>query len=241
MTNATVEDPRNKRRAIQGEGDQTSLSPLPEFGLRDASVELHCGDPAEVGAGGGGGTSPPVPLYLGGHIDGLHDQLPQGVSQRWMSFAGLEVAQILADYWLWEAVLNDEERTGIVELGTGTGGFSLYLSAQAEARGISFRTYDVIAPVRRIPGFVQCDIYANATDIGLHLQRRDPIVLFCDGGNKPRELKTFSKYLSSKSLIVVHDWGTEMLRKDVPENVVEVYGQMCDEIGSMSRCFQVQE
>ena len=159
-----------------------------------------------------------------------------------MSFAGVKAAQILADYWLWEAILNgEEEARGIVELGTGTGGFSLYLDAQAQARDLFFRTYDVIAPERRIPGFVRCDIYAMARDIGLHLERNDPVVLFCDGGNKPREIKTFSTYLTPKSLIVVHDWGTEMLASDVPENVTEVYGELCNELGSMSRCFRVKE
>lgn len=158
-----------------------------------------------------------------------------------MSFAGVKAAQKLADYWLWEAILNaQEEATGIVELGTGPGGFSLYLAAQAEARKLTFRTYDVIAPERRIPGFVRCDIYAIADEIGIHLQRHDPVVLFCDGGNKPRELRTFSRYLSPRSLIVVHDWGTEMLRTDVPDNVVEIYGDLCDELGSMSRCFKVK-
>ena len=159
-----------------------------------------------------------------------------------MSFAGVKAAQILADYWLWEALLNGEqEAKGIVELGTAEGGFSLYLAAQAEARDIFFRTYDVVAPARRIPGFVQCDIFTLADEIGVHLQRRDPVVLFCDGGNKARELKTFSKYLSPESLIVVHDWGTEITEGDVPENVTEVYGQLCDELGSMSRCFRVVE
>ena len=159
-----------------------------------------------------------------------------------MSFGGVQASQILADYWLWEAILNGEKETkGIVELGTAKGGFSLFLAAQAQARDIWFRTYDVVTPTRRIPGFVQCDIYAMATEIGIHLQRHDPIVLFCDGGNKPRELKTFSPYLTPKSLIVVHDWGTEVLRKDVPPNVTEIYGQLCDDLGSMSRCFRVKE
>lgn len=159
-----------------------------------------------------------------------------------MSFGGVGAAQILVDYWLWEALLNGEPQvTGIVELGTAKGGFSLYLAAQAEARELFFRTYDVVAPARRIPGFVRCDIFADADDIGIHLQKRNPLVLFCDGGNKARELKTFSKYLTPESLIVVHDWETEIFQRDIPSNVTEVYGQLCDEIGSMSRCFRVKD
>lgn len=157
-----------------------------------------------------------------------------------MSFGGVKACQILADYWLWEAILNDNPSVeGIVELGTLEGGFSLYLAAQADAREIFFRTYDITTPKRRIPGFVTIDIFANSDEIGRHLERHDPVILLCDGGNKARELKMFSQYLSHASVIVVHDWGTEFLPKDIPENVTEVYGPLCDEIGSLSRCFRV--
>lgn len=159
-----------------------------------------------------------------------------------MSFAGTTAAQVLADYWLWEAVLNDQpEITGIVELGTGRGGFSLFLAAQAEARGLFFRTYDVAVPHRRIPGFVRLDIYLNYEDVGEHLRRHDPVALLCDGGNKPRELKLFSQFLTPRSVIVVHDWMTEMLPSDIPSNVEEVYTSTCDDINSMSRVFRVVE
>lgn len=242
MTDATVEDQREQRRSIPDEGDQASLSPLSGVGLRNAPVGLHYGNPSEIGTGGGRRTPPPVPLSPRERSDGVPDQLPPVVTQSWMSFGGVGAAQILADYWLWEALLNGEPQlTGIVELGTAKGGFALYLAAQADARDLFFRTYDVVAPTRRIPGFVRCDIFAQASDIGIHLQRRNPLVLFCDGGNKPREIKTFSRFLTPESLIVVHDWGTEMQKEDVPENVTEVYGHLCDEIGSMSRCFKVKD
>lgn len=158
-----------------------------------------------------------------------------------MSFGGVKAAQILADYWLWEWILNENPNVeGIVELGTYKGGFSLYLAAQAEIRDIFFRTYDIVGPKRRIPGFVSIDIFACADEIGRHLERHDPVILLCDGGNKARELQTFSRYLNPASVIVVHDWKTEIFPLDVPENVTEVYGPLCDEIGSMSRCFRVR-
>ena len=157
-----------------------------------------------------------------------------------MSFAGIQAGQILADYYLWEAILNEvPDANGIVELGTYQGGFSLYLAAQAEARGMFFRTYDVIEPERDIPGFVRLDIFAGADAVSEHLGRKDPVILFCDGGNKPRELRTFSRGLSSRSRILVHDWGTEMLATDVPGNVREIYGGFCDQIGSMTHVFEV--
>jgi hypothetical protein len=65
-------------------------------------------------------------------------------------------------------------------------------------------------------------------------------VLLCDGGNKPRELRTFSHYLGPESLIVVHDWGCEIDEQDVPVTLEEVYGEFCDELGSLSRVFRVR-
>jgi hypothetical protein len=163
-----------------------------------------------------------------------------------VSFAGVPCAQYFVDFYVWEAILNDRAGTdpeglprlkAIVELGTLHGGFSLYLAAQANARGMFFRTYDVIAPHRQIPGFVQLDIFAKADVIGRYLEKHEPLILFCDGGNKPRELRTFSRYLSNESVIAVHDWGDEIVDSDVPVELEMVYGAFCQDLGSATRFF----
>lgn len=159
-----------------------------------------------------------------------------------VNFGGIPVAQHLCDTVLWEALLNTYDYvTAIVELGTWQGGFSLYLDAQARWRGIEFHTFDITDPEREIPGFEKIDIYRHADELGKRFAEMGPIVLFCDGGNKPRELKTFPPYLHKESIIVVHDWGTETLPSDVPDFLEEVYGQFCDEIGSLSRIFRIKE
>lgn len=162
------------------------------------------------------------------------------------SFAGVRCAQLFADFYVWESVLNGRQRKSqegvpnlktIVELGTFEGGFSLYLASQAQWRNLDFRTYDVVPPQRKIPGFVQLDIFAKADAIGRHLERHDPLVLFCDGGNKPRELRTFAPYLSQHSIIAVHDWGTEVFEENVPHYLEMIYQEFCEEMGSMTRFF----
>jgi cephalosporin hydroxylase len=158
-----------------------------------------------------------------------------------VSFAGVPVCQYWAEFVLWEALLNEREYDTVVELGTFSGGFSLYLASQAEHRGIGFRTYDVRKPEREIPGFVQIDIYACQEEVGSHMRRHDPVIVFCDGGNKPRELKTFSRYVTGDSTLVVHDWGTEMLSTDVPDNVEMIHEGLCLELGSASRVFRVRD
>lgn len=157
------------------------------------------------------------------------------------SFAGVAMAQQWVDLIVWEGILNDNPHVnGVVEIGTFKGGFSLYLAAQCQAREIFFRTYDVFPPEVKVPGFVKLDVFAHAEEVGGHLKRHDPVILFCDGGNKGRELRTFSKYLSPFSLIVAHDWGTELFASDIPDNVDYVYESWLQDLGSPSRIFRVK-
>lgn len=156
-----------------------------------------------------------------------------------MSFAGIPAAQVVQDYYLWEWLLNDNPQLrGIVELGTWEGGFSGYLAAQARLRGLSFRTYDIVAPQREIPGFVQLDIFREAEQIGSYLRTQEPVVLLCDGGNKAREMKTFAPYLTPESLLVVHDWGTEIHPQEVPAGLTMLHSDLYERFGSMSRVFR---
>ena len=153
----------------------------------------------------------------------------------------MPTAQYWCDFILWEAILNENPETkGIVELGTWEGGFSLYLAAQADARGIRFWTFDSVAYAdRHIPGFRRMDIWREADEIHRLLAVHEPVILLCDNGNKPRELRTFGAALQDpRSLVVVHDWMVEVTPSDVPESLIPVYEDFCDELGSISRCFR---
>lgn len=44
-----------------------------------------------------------------------------------------------------------------------------------------------------------------------------PMVVFCDGGDKIREFKTFSKMVRSGDFVIVHDWGDEITFKDISD------------------------
>lgn len=160
------------------------------------------------------------------------------------SFGGHPLAQYLCDFMVWELVLNNNPQIrGIVELGTYQGGFSWFLDAQARAREISFRTYDIIQPDFEPPEFGRLDFYRYPEKVwlgGPHVPR-DPIALFCDGGNKPRELHMFPPLCPDGSVILVHDWGTETLPSDVPDFLEELYGDFCDSIGSVTRVFKMKE
>lgn len=104
---------------------------------------------------------------------------------------------------------------------------------------MSFVTYDAVPPNKDIPRFVRMDVFANATKVGKSFM--EPMLLFCDGGNKPRELKTFFPYLKDpRSLIAVHDWGTETQPEDVPEELEMLYTQQFEEMDSITRFFRVK-
>lgn len=155
------------------------------------------------------------------------------------TFAGVPAGQIWADYYLWELVLNEHvDLNAIVEIGTWEGGFSLYLHTQASLRGMRFRTFDAVTPEKVPPGFAKMDVFAHRDDLVSELQGLEPIALLCDGGNKPREMREFGAALSPPSIVLVHDWLTEMLPHDVPDCLTPIHEEACDMLGSMTRVFQ---
>ena len=156
-----------------------------------------------------------------------------------VSFGGIPVAQIWADFILWESLLNEGGFEVIYELGTWEGGFSWWLDAQARARDIGFFTFDSIKPQRLVPRFARMDVFAESEYLIATMRQHEPIILFCDNGNKPRELRTFGTALQHPdSLVVVHDWGTEVQPEDVPAELEMVYEDFCKELGSISRVFK---
>jgi hypothetical protein len=191
------------------------VPPLLGCGVCPPADERDGGAEAAADLRSSGRTPQPLPVgtVLG---DRVLDQLSEEVDDRWwryggVSFAGVHAAQYWVEFILWETLLNERPYKAIIELGTWEGGFSLYLSSQAEHRDMSFRTYDIHKPARFV---------------------------LCDGGNKPRELKTFARYVTPASTLVVHDWGTEMLPKDVPPGVEMIHEDWCVDLGSASRVFR---
>lgn len=208
--------------------------------------------------------------YLSEACAALRAQQSIGVVQeglpRWLtsmkdtSFAGIPAAQLWVDLYLWEAILNENPALrGVIEIGTWRGGLSLWLQAQTRAREMSFYTVDAVEPesdrVRfflaeghsgkypgDIPDFERVDVFAHPEKIDAAIQRiGEPLLLFCDGGNKPRELQLFAPRITDpQSLVLVHDWGTETMPEDVPAGLVMVYGDVCEQLGSMTRAFRIQ-
>ena len=138
------------------------------------------------------------------------------------TFLGANCSQSWADFFLWERLLNAHpELRGLVEVGTGEAGFSDYLYIQCQARGIEFATFDRVDMGHRHPRFYQVDVLEHPELVAGHLAR--PGLLFCDNGDKPREVALFAPYLHQGDLLVVHDWNTEIRRKHVKPPLAPIH------------------
>jgi hypothetical protein len=160
-----------------------------------------------------------------------------------VSFGGISVAQAWVEFILWESLLNDRRFEAIFELGSWQGGFSWWLWAQAQVRKQQFHTFDSIQPQAEMPPdcFTRLDVFASSMKLGDLFREWEPCIVFCDNGNKPRELQTFAQWLRDpESLLVVHDWGTEIQPEDVPDTVEMVYREFCEGLRSMSRVFRLR-
>lgn len=168
------------------------------------------------------------------------------------TYCGFDATQSAADFWLWERLLNEYDVLSIIELGTAWGGFSLYLSHQARARGLGFKTFDRID--HRVAGpdetfgakaafaadlgddFILADVLYEPERVAPWIAGRR-VALLCDDGDKPAEVALYGPMLVAGSICVVHDWGTEIGPADIPDCLSETLGDLCDEIGSASRVF----
>ena len=149
---------------------------------------------------------------------------------------GRYVQQSHAAILVYEQLLDEhrEEVHWLCEIGTGMGTLSLYFALWARLRGVPFLTVDngssadkwnpspaVLATLDRLGARVErVDCFSSAGQELICSQIRDGRgLLFCDGGNKPRELRTFGPAACPGSLIVVHDFveGDVVVVKGPPE------------------------
>ncbi len=151
-----------------------------------------------------------------------------GKSTWYRRFLGVRQQHGYGMYIHLDGVLMDNPQiTKFVEIGTGGGAFSVILALYAIQRGSHLLTYDF-----QIRGhkpklddvflklgieFVMEDVFDNQDHIQCYMDNT-PTFLFCDGGNKRKEVKTFAPLLPSGSIIAIHDYGDEILPEDVKEH-----------------------
>lgn len=101
----------------------------------------------------------------------------------------------------------------LLEIGTRTGGFTLMLADVCGDAAI--RTYDILQSPnqelllqRGIDSRVG-DVFALEKEIGAYIQQPGKTMVLCDGGDKPREVKTFAPYLKPGDHILAHDYAAD--------------------------------
>jgi len=176
--------------------------------------------------------------------------VPDLIDTRMPTFAGVPFQQGWGDLELWEHFLSRHPVRSLVELGTGQGGMAIFFATQALARGADYSTFDreklygddvartldrLGAHCHRIELFEQPDLVR-----GVLLAQRKPLLLFCDDGDKPREVRTFASSLAAGDYLAVHDWNAEIRASDIPPMLEELLGPECDALGSITRFFRVR-
>lgn len=146
------------------------------------------------------------------------------------TFCGVKIMQSWADLLLIERLLEYHRFEQIVEFGTAAGGLALFLQGQAVQRGIQFLTFDVDRPMIHLDGFRRMDVFADAAEIREMLV--SPLLLFCDGGDKPREVAEYAPTLTEGDFVAVHDWEAEFWQADIPHYMDAMYEPLCNEIES---------
>jgi len=140
-------------------------------------------------------------------------------------FLGTQILQQWSDLQLWDTVFEANTGTKLfLELGTGWGAMSMFFLMECIQIGAKFVTVDqhnaVLAAgsqlARRLDlysHFWQGDMWGDLRykiDALIDDPANHPMILFCDGGNKPKEMQTFGPMLKPGDIIAHHDFGGEI-------------------------------
>jgi len=119
-------------------------------------------------------------------------------------------------------IIRDHNPQMIVELGTHRGGMTLLL--HEEFLDVEIHTFDQKALIdlglfdHKKVFFYKEEIIKNESLVLIKLLEDNfdkRKLLYCDNGNKEKEIESYSKYLSPGDLLGCHDWMSEVK----PENI----------------------
>jgi hypothetical protein len=100
----------------------------------------------------------------------------------------------------------------ILEIGTGNGGFSLFLKTRIFEKPPVVHTWDIGADITRDPLLKQYGVVSHIADalsdpeIPKLIEESTQCIVLCDNGNKPKEFQYFAQFLRSGDIIMGHDY-----------------------------------
>jgi len=135
---------------------------------------------------------------------------------------GIRAQQDWSDLALWDRMLEDRpDLKTVIEIGTFLGGLSGFLSVECEQRNILFQTWDIQKWEGLDERLLNHHFHVGDALIDERLRMmlddpdRHPLLIFCDGGDKPKEFATFAPLLQPGDVIGVHDYGQEIFDGDI--------------------------
>ena len=111
----------------------------------------------------------------------------------------------------------------IIELGTGAGGLSVFLSIYSHSAGCQFHTYDNRARNVKLLDILQvdrriCDIFTEGEEIRKIAGATGTTLLLCDNGHKAREVNMLASALKVGDVIMAHDYFPERPPPGTPDS-----------------------
>lgn len=161
------------------------------------------------------------------------------------TFIGQKLSQTKEAIQLWEDFLNRNDFSRIIEFGTYKWGMSMLFKLFCIQKGAEFYTYDVsklhLSKLGKFLGldkdFKKADIFSIEKEIGDIIKKPGATLLYCDNGNKPKEVEVFAKYLKRGDWLAVHDWETEIELKDIPQNLKWTFVMNSDPKTAIFQCW----
>lgn len=166
------------------------------------------------------------------------------------AFCGQPAIQLWSDLMNWDRWLDAFEPKGLIELGAGYGGLSLYLAVEAAQREMVFETFDWhVPPAASTVLWKRLGVVFHHIDFHKDIEFTkgriralpQPRCLLCDGGKKPFEFATFTPALEPGDFVAVHDWTTEFGEADIDpvRSMVEnIWAAESEAVGTLTRWFR---
>jgi len=125
-----------------------------------------------------------------------------------------------------KAIIEPHQPKIVVELGTDAGGMSGWFADLVAPWGGFVHTFDIAAKFKPslLTDFSNLRFWkADVLDVGDPIVRQlvaqKSVLLYCDNGNKKREVELYAPCLRIGSLLATHDYNTEILASWVEPHV----------------------
>jgi len=110
-----------------------------------------------------------------------------------------------------------------IDLGTYMGASALLMHLAGAGKVYTYDLEDLVTDKNEWINYRNGDFFKGwiRDEVVDLCQRPEPKILFCDGGDKPKEIVTFGRYLQPGDILASHDYGVEWEDEDVQPFIVE--------------------